>query len=141
MTLLLNRSLVVAWSLFLLVLLPVSAKAPTDRTADQILGRWLFPGRGSSVEVYRAGDRYFGRIAEVSPAGKKEYGLTKNQLLFTDLMFDGSGWSGGQLIHPKTGNSFDVEIEMRDSRTLRAVVYKGWRLLHKEFVLTRQNPL
>lgn len=125
-------------SLFLLCLWPDSGKSSIDRTADQILGRWRFPGRGSTIDVYRTGDRYYGRIAEVSPTGLKQFGLAKDQLLIINLTYDGKGWSGGELIHPKTGNHLDVEISLRDSKTASAIVYKGWRLLHKEYVLTRQ---
>lgn len=141
MTLILNRSSLAAFALLLLILWPISGKSSIDRTADQILGRWRFPGRGSTVDVYRSGDRYFGRIAEVSPTGQKDFGLAKNQLLFINLSFDGKGWSGGELIHPKTGSRFAMEIKLRDPQTADALVYKGFRFLHKEFVMTRQTAL
>ncbi len=132
-----NQKNLWALSLFLLCLWPTSGKSSVDRTADQILGRWQFPGRGSTIDVYRTGDRYYGRIAEVSPTGLKQFGLSKDQLLIINLSYDGKGWSGGELIHPKTGSHLDVEISLRDSKTASAIVYKGWRLLHKEYVLTR----
>lgn len=124
-------------SLLLLFLLPISGKSSTDHSGDQILGRWLFPARGSSVEVYKSGDRYFGRIFDVSPTGKNQFGVAKNQLLMQNLAFDGKGWSGGELIHPKTGNHFDIELQLLNSQTLTARVYKGFKWLHKEYVLTR----
>jgi uncharacterized protein (DUF2147 family) len=132
-----NQKNVWALSLLLLCLWPASGQSSVDRTADQILGRWQFPGRGSTIDVYRTGDRYYGRIAEVSPTGLKQFGLAKDQLLIINLAYDGKGWSGGELIHPKTGNHLDVEISLRDSKTASAIVYKGWRWLHKEYVLTR----
>lgn len=125
-----------AWLLW-----PIAVESSTDRTADQILGRWLFPAKGSSVEIYRHGDRYYGRVADVSPVGQHQFGLAKNKLLLSDLAFDGTGWSGGELIHPKTGNRFGVELRLRDSRTLHATVYKGFRWINKEFVLTRPATL
>lgn len=124
-----------------LLLLPVAVQSSTDRTADQILGRWLFPAKGSSVEIYRSGDRYFGRIADVSPKGQQQFGLTRNKLLLSNLAFDGAGWSGGELIHPKTGNRFSIELRLHDSRTLQATVYKGVRWMNKEFILTRPTTL
>lgn len=65
-------------------------------------------------------------------------GLVKDQLIMRNLTFDGRGWSGGELINPKTGIRFGVELSMRDSRTLTASIYKGFRWLRKEYVLTRQ---
>ncbi|GAB3889733.1 DUF2147 domain-containing protein [Spirosoma agri] len=137
MSLLLFRNYLWASLFLVLSLWPVPGKSSVDRTADQILGRWLFPGRGSTVELYRVGDRYFGRISDVSPTGKEQFGLTKNQLLISNLAFDGKGWSG-ELIHPKTGNHLNIDVEMVDSRTINATVYKGWRWLNKEFVMTRE---
>jgi uncharacterized protein (DUF2147 family) len=128
-----------ALSLFILCLLPIPGTSSSDRTADQILGRWLFPSQGSSVELYRSGDRYFGRVVDVSPAGERQMGLVKDQLIMKNLTFDGSAWTGGELINPKTGNRFGVELSMRDSRTLTASIYKGFRWLRKEYVLTRQT--
>lgn len=127
------------WVWVLILLLPVTGKSSVDHTADQILGIWEFPGRGSTVELYRTGDRYFGRIADVSPTGQERFGLTKNQLLISNLGFDGNGWSGGELIHPKTGIHFSLEVKMIDSKTLNARIFKGFRWLHKEFVLTREK--
>jgi uncharacterized protein (DUF2147 family) len=138
MSLSLRRNRLWVLSLFFLCVWPASGKSSTENTADQILGRWLFPGRGSTVELYRVGDRYFGRISEVSPTGKQQFGITKNQLLISNLIFDGSGWSGGELIHPKTGSHFNIEVKMVDSQTLTATVYKGWRWLHKEYIMTRK---
>lgn len=126
-------------SLFLFALWPVTGNSSADRTADQILGRWLFPSQGSSIELYRNGDQYFGRVVEASPLGQQQMGLVNNQLIMKNLTFDGQGWSGGELINPKTGNRFGVELRMHDSRTLTASVYKGFRWLRKEYVLTRQS--
>ncbi|MCK8495609.1 MULTISPECIES: hypothetical protein [Spirosoma] len=71
--------------------------------ADQILGRWLFPSKGSSVEIYRIGARYFARVAEVDQAGEKNYGLVRDKPLIRNLTYDGQAWSAGELEHPKTG--------------------------------------
>jgi uncharacterized protein (DUF2147 family) len=127
-----------ALSLLFLSLWPITGNSSADHTADQILGRWLFPSQGSSVELYRSGDLYFGRVVDVSPVGEQQMGLVKDQLIMKNLTFDGRAWTGGELINPKTGNRFGVELSMRDSRTLTASIYKGFRWLRKEYVLTRQ---
>jgi Uncharacterized protein conserved in bacteria (DUF2147) len=136
-----NRNYVWALSLLALTLWPVTGNSSADYTADQILGHWLFPSQGASVELYRRGDLYFGRVVEVSSVSQEQMGLAKDQLIMKNLTFDGHGWSGGELINPKTGNRFGVELRMHDSRTLTASIYKGFRWLRKEYVLTRQtNP-
>jgi uncharacterized protein (DUF2147 family) len=134
-----NRRCYWVLSLVLFVFLPATGHSSADQTADQILGRWLFQAQGSSVELYRSGDRYFGRVVEVSPIGQQKMGLAKDQLILRNLTFNGHGWSGGELINPKTGNRFGVELTMRDSRTMTASIYKGFRWLCKEYTLTRQT--
>jgi uncharacterized protein (DUF2147 family) len=136
-----NQSNLWALRLFLLSLLPLTGSSSADHKADQILGRWLFPSQESSVELYRSGDRYFGRVVDVSPKGRQQMGLAKDQLIMKNLTFNGHGWSGGELINPKTGHRFGVELSLRDSRTLTASVYKGFRWIHKEYILTRQTNL
>lgn len=139
MNLLVYRRRSWACSLILLCLLPIPGQSSHDRSADLILGRWFFPAKQSSIELYRTGDRYFGRIADVSRTGQQQLGITKNQLIISNLAFNGTGWSGGELIHPKTGAHFDVELKLKDHHTLTAKVYKGCRWLHKEYVLKRQS--
>ena len=47
-------------------------------------------------------------------------------------------WSGGELIHPKTGMRLDVELRLANSQTITVVVFKAIKLLNKKFVMTRQ---
>ncbi|GAB3498280.1 hypothetical protein GCM10027341_19670 [Spirosoma knui] len=128
-------------SLFFLILWPVSGRSSADRTGDQILGRWLFPSKGSSVDVYRLGSRYFARVAEVDQAGQKNYGLAKDKVLISNLAFNGRVWTDGELIHPKTGTALDVELRMSDQQTMTVTLYKGIKLLHKKFDMTRKSTL
>jgi uncharacterized protein (DUF2147 family) len=133
MNLLINRNPL--WAMWLLFLL-LGAKA--DQPADQILGRWLFPSKGSSVDIYRLGNQYFARVAEVDKAGEKNYGLIKDKVLIRNLTFDGEVWSDGDLVHPKTGMTLSVEVHLNGPHTITVTVYKGIKLLHKKFIMTRQ---
>lgn len=126
------------WFILLLFLL-TGAKA--DQQADRIIGRWQFPTKGSSVDIYRRGTLYYARVAEVDKAGEKNYGLMKDSLLIYNLRYDGQLWSGGRLVHPKTGISLSVEVHMLSPHAIDVTVYKGLKFLHKKFVMTRQGNL
>ena len=124
--------------LLLLGLLSVTLLGATpDPPGDQILGRWLFPSQGSSVNIYRQRNRYFVRVADVDQAGERNYGLVKDSVLIRDLGYNGAIWTGGRLIHPKTGISLSVEVHMKEPHTLNVTVYKGIKLLRKTFVMNR----
>lgn len=112
--------------------------AVSDQKADQLLGHWLFPSKGSGVIIYRTGTRYFARVAEVDPAGEKNFGLVKDTVLIRNLTYDGQLWSGGQLVHPKTGIRLGVEVGMNDPQSITVTVYKGIKLLRKKFIMTRE---
>lgn len=107
-----------------------------NRSADLILGRWFFPARESTVEVYQERGRYFGRIIAVGEAYKAK--IPENQLLFTNLVYNGKEWSGGKLIHPSTGTSYDVAIQLENPQTLNVTVYKGLRCFQRNYKLTRK---
>lgn len=112
--------------------------AVSDQQADQLLGRWLFPSRGSSVDIYRTGNLYFARVAEVDQAGYKNFGLVKDTILIRNLSYDGQVWSGGRLVHPKTGISLSVDVHMHAPHAITVTVYKGIKLLHRKFIMTRK---
>ncbi|GAA4404900.1 hypothetical protein GCM10023187_22770 [Nibrella viscosa] len=122
----------------LLALLSVNGYS-VSQPADAIVGRWFFPARQSSIELYRSGDRYFGRITEVGGNWKGKFNGTKDQLVLTNLTFNGREWSGGELIHPQTGSRYDVALSMQNPQNVLVTVYKGVRLLHKEYELVREK--
>ncbi|UHG93745.1 DUF2147 domain-containing protein [Spirosoma oryzicola] len=125
-----------SWSLLIVLFL---LSAVVDQPADQLIGRWQFPSKGSSVDVYRQAGLYFARVAEVDQAGEQNFGLVKDSLLIRNLQYDGELWSKGRLIHPKTGIALNVEIAMVKPNTITVTVYKGLKLFHRKFEMTRQE--
>ncbi|RZK72562.1 MAG: DUF2147 domain-containing protein [Pedobacter sp.] len=113
--------------------------ARADQPADRLIGRWQFPSKGSSVDIYRQGGLYFARVANVDQAGEQNFGLMKDSVLIRNLRYDGDVWSGGRLIHPKTGISLSAEVEMLKPDAINVTIYKGIKLLHRKFVMTRQD--
>ena len=124
------------WSILVLFLV-LGARA--DQPADRLIGRWQFPSKGSSVDIYRQGGLYFARVANVDQAGEQNFGLMKDSVLIRNLRYDGDVWSGGRLIHPKTGISLSAEVEMLKPDAINVTIYKGIKLLHRKFVMTRQD--
>ncbi|WP_020607466.1 DUF2147 domain-containing protein [Spirosoma spitsbergense] len=126
-------------SLLWAVLLPMFMLGATaDQPADQLLGHWLFPTKGSSVTIYRIENRYFARVNEVDQAGEENFGLVKDATLIRNLTYNGEVWTGGELIHPKTGINLSVEVTMNDPQTVTVLVYKGIKLFHRKFTMTRK---
>ncbi len=115
-----------------------SSMGKTTPIGDRIVGRWYFPKRESNIEIYRGENgHYYGKILAVSDATTAKFGTMSNKLLFTDLSYNRNEWAGGQLIHPQTGNRFDVFLTLSDENTLVVTAYKGCRLFSKTYTLTR----
>ena len=112
--------------------------ATPEQPADRLLGHWLFPTKGSSVTIYRVDNRYFARVNEVDKAGVENFGLVKDATLIRNLKYDGEVWTGGELVHPKTGINLSVEVTMDDPQTITVMVYKGIKLFHRKFDMTRK---
>ncbi|QIP18075.1 DUF2147 domain-containing protein [Spirosoma aureum] len=125
--------------LLFLVTALLLAGARADQPADQLLGRWQFPAGGSSVDIYRQAGLYFARVAQVDQAGKQNFGLVKDSLLIRNLHYDGQLWAGGRLMHPKTGIALRVEVEMLQPDAINVTVYKGFKFLNRQFIMTRQQ--
>ncbi len=87
--------------------------------------------------IYRTGNRYFARVTQVDKAGEKNFGLVEDAVIIRNLTYDGQAWSGGQLVHPKTGINLSVEVTMTDPQAITVTVYKGIKLLHRKFIMTR----
>lgn len=125
--------------LLLLLVIPLASHSDTGLPADSILGRWYYPARQSSIEVYRMGNHYNARITEIGPQWQKGNGSLKGQVILSDLTFKGNEWSDGELIHPETGLHFNAALTLKDAQTLMVTVYKGMRCFRKEFTLVRQT--
>ena len=114
-----------------------TGNAPVNPKSDRIVGRWYFPKRESNIEIYRENGHYFAKILAVSEATTAKFGAMDNKILLTNLSFTKNEWSGGELIHPQTGNHFDVFLTLSDDNTLLITAYKGCRLFNKTYTLVR----
>lgn len=112
-------------------------KSVPASVGDRIIGRWYFPKRGSDIEIYRENGRYHAKIVAVNEATTAEFGTMLNKMLLTNLTFAKNEWAGGQLIHPQTGNRFDVFLTLSNANTLVVTAYKGCRLFSRDYTLTR----
>lgn len=87
---------------------------------DAILGTWLTAEKGAKVEVYKQGDRYFGKLLNAG-AGDK---APADTILLKNLSYDSGLWSG-QIYAPKRGKDYPVTIKLADPETLELNVQAG----------------
>ncbi len=148
----------------ILMLMTVMAVAPfaqinaQDFKSDDILGVWMNEDKDANVEIYKEGDKYYGKIvwllnpideetnkpklddenADESLRDRPVMGL----LLLKDFVFDGDDeWEDGEIYDPKNGKTYSCYMEFEDEddmNTLKIRGYIGISLLGRTTYWTRQ---
>lgn len=121
---------------------------------DAILGVWK-NGEGTGlVQVYKKGDKYFGKLVwlkvpndtEGKPRtdiNNPEENLKTRQLKglenLRDFTFKGENrWEGGRIYDPKTGSDYSCEMKLIDENTLEVRGYIGVSIFGRTDVWKRQ---
>ena len=122
--------------------------------ADRILGLWNTAENKSKIEIFKCGDKYCGRIAELKepnytaddkdgPVGQPKIdrknpdpSLRTHTLLGLELMhgFSYSGdnvWAGGKIYNPEDGKTYKCKMTLSAPNRLGVRGFIGFSLLGK----------
>jgi uncharacterized protein (DUF2147 family) len=135
--------------LFLFVAVNTTAFA---QQKDDILGKWLNSSGEGQIEVYKKGDKYFGKLAWLkNPNNEKgkpktdhknpNAGLQNKPLLGLEILknfvFDKDEWTDGTIYDPKTGKTYSCNITLKNNGTLNVRGYVGISLIGRTDVWKR----
>lgn len=136
------------------VQLPVSAQKRTH-DPDAIVGKWLSAQKRNQVQMYKVGDKYYGKIAwmlepndpvtgnlKLDPRNPDENLRSRsimNAVLVKGLEYKGKNvWGGGEIYNPEDGKTYSCIVTLRDPNTLDLRGYMfGITLLGKTISWTR----
>ncbi len=137
-----------------LIILCFVASNTFAQQADAVLGVWKNGEGTGMVQVYKKGDKYFGKLVWLKvpndPDGKPrtdinnpEENLKTRQLKglenLRDFTFKGDNkWEGGRIYDPKTGSDYSCEMKLIDENTLEVRGYIGVSLFGRTDVWKRQ---
>ncbi len=141
--------------LMLLLSLPTITYA---NNPDAILGFWKTGEGNAVVQIYKQGDKYFGKIATIKEpndptTGKPKLDIKNNnkQLQTRPLLglvnlrdfkfIKQNSWKEGNIYDPKTGNDYSCKITMIDNNTIEVRGYMGISLIGRTDTWKRQNTL
>jgi uncharacterized protein (DUF2147 family) len=132
-----------------LVNLKVSAQ-----NADAVIGVWKNGEGTGMVQIYKKGDKFFGRLVWLkvvndaegkprtdinNPDEKLRTRPLKGLENLRDFVFKGDNkWEGGNIYDPKTGNDYSCEMKLVDENTLEVRGYIGVSLFGRTDVWKRQ---
>jgi len=142
-----TKKLTLSIAMLLLFVLSVSAQ-----NADAVLGKWLNPSGEGQVEIYKKGDKYFGKLAWIKfpndANGKPKTDIknpdaalrTRPELgleLLKNFTFDGDNvYEGGTIYDPKSGKTYSCKMTL-SGKKLKIRGYVGISLFGRSEEWTR----
>ena len=137
----------------MLVVLFAGITTFAQNKGDRILGNWLSEDKDGKIQVYKEGDKYFGKLIWSQHMFEKD-GVTsrkdeknsnpdlrnrnlKDLVILTDMEFDGDdSYSGGKIYDPKSGKTYSCNMRLKgDKIDIRGFV--GVSLFGRTSVWTR----
>lgn len=124
--------------LIILFILFFSASLLSAQKPDDIIGKWYTEGKECIVEIYKTGEKYFGKFAwfksEYDTKNKKDINNPNENLrsrlvlgttFMTDFVFDDDEWVDGRVYNPEDGNTYKAILSLEDENTLKMRGYVG----------------
>lgn len=122
--------------------------------ADAILGEWLTEEDKATVEIYRCGDRYCGKIVLLkepkNPDGSEKLDTNNpdpskrnRTVIGLDIVWDfrykgDNVWGDGRIYDPDNGKTYSCKMNLEDNK-LKVRGYIGISLFGRTTVWTRKQ--
>lgn len=130
-------------------LLVVSA-AQTQNWQDAVLGGWINGDDDAKVEIYKSGNKYFGKITwlrnpnedngtpkvdDENPDKSKQSQPIMGLVILKDFVFEDGYWKNGTIYDPKNGRTYDCEMWLDGKTGLKIRGY--WGIVYRTETWTR----
>ena len=138
--------------ILVLTIATIFGLAAFSQQADQVLGQWLSEDRDGKIEVYKTGDKYFGKLIWASKMyeadGKTPRKDIKNSdpalrsrnlkdlVLLSNFIYDDGVYTDGKIYDPKSGKTYSCKMTMSGEK-LNIRGYVGLSILGRTTVWTR----
>lgn len=122
-----KRSFFITTALLIAV---ITAHAQSE--GDKILGLWLSENKDGKIEVYKSGDKYYGKLVwgktmyeadgrtsrkdEKNDDEKLRSRNLKDMVILTDFNFDDGQYKGGKIYDPQSGNTYSCNMKLKDDK-------------------------
>ena len=119
---------------------------------DDIVGKWLNATGEGQIEIYKKGDKYFGKLAWIKEPND-EKGKVKTDIknpnaslrnkpilgieLLKDFVFESPKWTDGTIYDPKSGKTYSCNLTLKDQNHLSVRGYIGISLIGRSEVWKR----
>lgn len=142
-----KKTLLIVFTLFIKLTF-VSAQ-----TADEVAGKWQNGHGSEQIQIFKRSDNYFGKVIWLKEpndaSGKPKLDINnpdKNLQsqpiigleVLKDFSYRGNGvYRGGEMYDPKTGNTYNCVMRLRNKNILNIRAYYGLSILGRTATWTR----
>ncbi|RYD80171.1 MAG: DUF2147 domain-containing protein [Sphingobacteriales bacterium] len=138
------------FQLFLLLLVAISFNA-IAQSKDAIVGKWLNPSGEGQIEIYKKGDKYYGKLAWLkepnlngkpktdskNPTANLQSRPLLNLEILKDFVYDDGKWTDGTIYDPKSGKTYSCNISLKGNDMMTVRGYIGISLLGRSETFRR----
>lgn len=119
--------------------------------ADDIVGTWVANQNKAKVQIYKSGNKYYGKIIwlkepnkdgkpktdKYNPDPSRRHVPVVGLVVLKDFIYDDGEWTDGEIYDPSSGKEYSCKITMPDKNTLKVRGYIGISLLGRTEVWKR----
>jgi len=138
------------FQLFMLLFVAVSFNA-IAQNKDTIVGKWLNASGEGQIEVYKKGDKYYGKLAWLkepnlngkpkmdskNPTASLQSRPLLNLEILKDFVFEDGKWTDGTIYDPKSGKTYSCNISLKGNDVMNVRGYIGISLLGRSEAFKR----
>ncbi|MFD2600035.1 DUF2147 domain-containing protein [Sphingobacterium corticis] len=112
---------------------------------DPVIGKWENSSKEGRIEIYKKGDKYFGKLYWIKDASKKDVNNPDEKLrsrniqgleILTNFTKKGKTYEGGEIYDPKSGKTYSCKMTPKGDK-LEVRGFVGVSLLGRTEVFTK----
>ena len=120
--------------------------------ADAVKGTWLSDNKNAKVEIYKSGNKYFGKVIWTDDMYESDgktlkkdiknsneqlrNRLIQNLVILSGFTYDDGEWTGGEIYNPKSGKTYKSTMKLKGN-SLEIRGYVGSPMFGKTTTWTR----
>jgi uncharacterized protein (DUF2147 family) len=113
--------------------------------SDAVIGVWLSADKDGKVQIYKQGDKYYGKLVwmkaprkdDKNPEAKLKNRDLQGVILLNGFKFTGKAWEDGTIYDPKNGKTYSCIIKSTGANSLDIRGFVGISLLGRTTLWSR----
>ena len=132
-------------TMFLIAGMATTSQAQTK--ADAIIGEWTNEKKDAKFQIFKQGDKYFGKILSGSGGETKDVKNPNTKLktreiiglvMLNNFVFDGDAtWKDGTIYDPREGKTYSCKITIKSKNQINVRGFMGIAMFGRTEVWTR----